>query len=278
MVQEVIRRALAEDLGDVGDITSKAVIGESDTGVAVIRSKEAGVLAGAYLLRPLFGQIDTGLDVSLLMTDGARLTPGTEIAGITGSVRSILAGERTALNFLQRLSGIATSTARLVSLIHGTGAVLLDTRKTTPMLRSFEKKAVAAGGGRNHRHGLYDMVLIKDTHVKAAGGPGPAVRKAREFWKAKPEIKIEVEVRTVDEFGEAVAELPDRIMLDNMEVAEIAACVAVVREKGLTVELEASGMISEESIRSIAETGVDYISAGRITHSAPSLDIHLVLT
>ena len=203
--------------------------------------------------------------------------PGTEICRLDGPVISILAGERTALNFLQRLSGIATLTAEYAAAISHTKTRLLDTRKTGPGLRLLEKMAVRHGGGANHRSGLFDMMLIKDTHVKRAGGVAAALRKAMDFRGNKKEPTIEVEVQSVDECIEAIALGPDRIMLDNMNTDDIRRCVEMVRLSGAKVELEASGGITLETIAKIAETGVDFISCGALTHSAPALDIHLVI-
>jgi nicotinate-nucleotide pyrophosphorylase (carboxylating) len=278
VIQTLIGQALREDLGDQGDVTSRALFAPGKQAQAVIRSKAEGILAGAYLIEPVFHAVDPALTVSQPAAEGSRLSSGTEICLISGRLTSILAGERTVLNFLQRLSGIATKTNSMVSRIAGTGARLLDTRKTTPGLRLLEKKAVAAGGGTNHRFGLYDMILIKDTHVKAAGSPSAAVSKAREFAAERSGLRIEVEVQSVGEFRDAITALPDRIMLDNMNTQAMSQCVGIVWEKKLPIELEASGNVTEHTIRAIAETGVDYISCGALTHSAPALDIHLILT
>ena len=277
IIDRIIKQALSEDLGAEGDITSRSIFSENDEAVAVIKSKEKGVLSGIYLIEPVFKTIDSSLLLDIKLEEGALLEKETEICHIEGSIRSILAGERTVLNFLQRLSGIATGTAHLVSLIQDTRARLLDTRKTTPMLRLLEKKAVLAGGGYNHRFGLFDMILIKDTHVKAAGGPAEAVNKAKAYHESNPAIKVEVEIQSMKEFYEAVEAAPDRIMLDNMSLDDMAECVSYLNKKKAGVELEASGNVTSENIRAIAETGVDFISAGSITHSTKALDIHLVL-
>lgn len=277
IVNTIIVQALSEDLGAEGDITSKSIFPEDDKAVAAIKSKEKGVLSGVYLIEPVYKTIDSTLLVDIKSEEGAFLESGAEICCIKGSVQSILAGERTVLNFLQRLSGIATNTAQLVSLIKDTKAELLDTRKTTPTLRILEKKAVLAGGGGNHRFGLFDMILIKDTHVKAAGGPAEAIRRAKAFCKSNRVIKIEVEIQSLKEFFKAVEADPDRIMLDNMSLEDMAECVSHVKKMNPNIELEASGNVTSENIRAIAETGVDFISAGSITHSARALDIHLVL-
>ena len=209
--------------------------------------------------------------------DGDHLVDGTVICRLKGPVLGILSGERTALNFLQRLSGIATLSARYASAIAHTGAHLLDTRKTTPGLRLLEKAAVRHGGGLNHRIGLYDMVLIKDTHIKRAGGVAAAIRKAMEWRGDHNTVKIEVEVQSIEECVEALALGPDRIMLDNMCLDDMRRCVEMTRQSGAKIELEASGGITLETIGSVAETGVDFISCGALTHSAPSIDIHLVI-
>ena len=276
LIGEAVARALAEDCAEAGDITSKAIFSETATSGALIRSKERGVLSGAYLLKPLYHAVDPSVTVTPLLDDGAALSPGSRICTLQGATRSILAGERTMLNFLQHLSGIATATAGLVELIAHTRAKLLDTRKTAPLLRYFEKRAVRHGGGFNHRFGLFDMILIKDTHVKAAGGVARALARATAAAVARP-VKIEVEVQTKEEFAEAVPLCPDRIMLDNMSLADMAACVAALHGHAQRPELEASGNITAATIAAVAETGVDFISSGAITHSAGALDIHLII-
>lgn len=276
-INDQLDRALAEDLAGDGDITSKAIFSPADTAAAIIESKAPGVLSGSFLLAPLFAKIDPMVSVNTVANDGDRLMAGAEICRLNGPVLGILAGERTALNFLQRLSGIATRTASYAAAIAHTRARLLDTRKTTPGLRLLEKMAVRHGGGANHRFGLFDMMLIKDTHVKRAGGVTAALRKAVNARVAGTGPKIEVEVQTVDGCVEAIALGPDRIMLDNMSIDDMRRCVEMVRLSGAKVELEASGGITLETIAAIAETGVDYISCGALTHSAPALDIHLVI-
>jgi nicotinate-nucleotide pyrophosphorylase (carboxylating) len=277
----LISHALAEDLGAHGvrgDITTAALFDTANTGRAVIKSKQTGILSGMQILEPLFHHLDPALSVEPLLRNGDGLSPDSVICRLQGTVRGILAGERVALNFLQHLSGIATATHALAGLISHTGARLLDTRKTTPLLRLLEKEAVVHGGGQNHRFGLFDMILIKDTHVKAAGGVAPAIKKAKGFVAASgTNVKIEVEIQTMEEFSQALYGGVDRIMLDNMSVADMAACVASARKGGTGVELEASGNVSAQTIVAIAETGVDFISVGAITHSAPALDIHLVI-
>lgn len=276
-LDRLLRAALHEDTSGIGDITSENIFGENDTATAIVRSKAHGVLSGVYSLQPLFALLSPAVEVSLLCNDGDRVKPGTELARLNGPIRAILAGERTLLNLLQRFSGIATQTSELVCLLAGTGAKLLDTRKTTPTLRAFEKLAVVHGGGHNHRFGLFDMVLIKDTHVRACGGPGEALRRVRK-GKLAAGIRIEVEVQTIDEFSDVLQERPDRIMLDNMSSAAMIACVKKRDAMAPAIELEASGNVSAATIAQIAATGVNYISVGSITHSVNSLDIHLVLT
>ena len=274
---KTIDTALKEDLGTNGDITSDAVFMDSDQAEAVVKSKAEGVVSGIYLLKPLFTKIDDKLRVELKIADGDKIQKGTVLCTLHGPVKAILAGERIALNFLQRLSGIATITSKYVESIKHTNARLLDTRKTTPMLRYFEKLAVLHGGGCNHRFGLFDMILIKDTHVKRAGGVGKALVNALNFRGNDTSLKIEVEVQSVAELEEALQFDPDRIMLDNMSIADMKKSVEIVELSGKHAELEASGNITLTTIAAVAETGVDFISCGSITHSAPSLDIHLVI-
>jgi nicotinate-nucleotide pyrophosphorylase (carboxylating) len=277
-IEELVGRALFEDLGKDGDVTSRAVFEEGRKGRAIIESKDTGVLSGAFLLRPIFQGIDPSIEIKKMTEDGSPILPGSELCVLYGSLRSICAGERVALNFLQRLSGIATATAGLARLIAHTKARLLDTRKTTPLLRALEKRAVIHGGGKNHRLGLFDMVLIKDTHVKAAGGVAQALKRVRsQFAGTKGTVTIEIEIQTWDELLEALPLMPDRIMLDNMTLELMTACVARVRSVAPRIELEASGNIDEQSIVKVAETGVDFISVGALTHSVKSLDIHLVI-
>jgi len=278
LINDIVNRAILEDCGQYGDITSNAIFDAQTQANALIRSKGTGILSGSYLLKPVFNAIDPALDVAILVQDGQQIVPGTRICTLHGATRSILSGERLALNFLQHLSGIASATASLVRLIAHTHAKLLDTRKTTPTLRFFEKRAVVDGGGVNHRFGLFDMILIKDTHVKAAGGVTAALLKAQASDAVKKRhVKIEVEVQSWNEFLEAAAQTPNRIMLDNMDIPAMTACAAWVRDKQLPIELEASGNISASTITAVAESGVDYISVGAITHSVEALDIHLVI-
>lgn len=278
-IYKIIKETLAEDLSDIGDITSKALFSFNDVAKAIIKSKAEGILSGSYLIEPVFKECDERINVEIMQRDGDRIFKDTIICNIEGPVRGILAAERTILNLLQRLSGIATYTNKFVTAISHTKAKLLDTRKTTPMLRLLEKKAVLDGGGYNHRMGLYDMFLIKDTHIKYCGGPENALQKVLNFREKSgyKNLKIEIEVQTLDEFKKILNLNPDRIMLDNMNIDEIKQCVSYRDSKKSKVELEVSGNVTLERIKQIAETGVDFISVGAITHSAPALDIHLVI-
>ena len=275
-IDHIIEQALLEDLQQTGDITSEAIFSDQDTAHAVIKSKSSGILSGAYLINPIFSRINRQIEIDLLAKDGGQLNKGTVICTLSGPVKAILAGERIALNFLQRLSGIATLTNQYVQAIKHTGARLLDTRKTTPNLRILEKKAVLHGGGCNHRFGLFDMILIKDTHVKRSGGVGNALEKALFYRGNNKDLKIEVEVQSVPEFEEALSFLPERIMLDNMSIADMQKCVSLIKERNVPVETEASGNINLATIESV-ENGVYFISSGALTHSAAALDIHLVI-
>ena len=273
----LLKNALDEDLGSGGDITSAAVFDAQDHGEAVIRSKQAGVLSGVTLIKPLFELVDPCVEIEIYCADGEALEAGKTICKIRGPVRAVLAGERTILNLLQHLSGIASITARMVEALRGSRCRLLDTRKTTAGLRRLEKAAVLHGGGCNHRFGLYDMILIKDTHVKRCGGVREALSKAFLWRAGKKEPLIEIEVQSVDEFIEALALSPDRIMLDNMTLENIEICVDKRNTIASKTELEASGNITPVTISAIAAAGVDFVSCGAITHSAPALDINLVM-
>lgn len=280
MIESLIKNALAEDLQSAGDVTSKSIFNDSDSTEAVIRVKESGVLSGVSLIVPVFTSIDSRVTVDLKRADGDHLVAGEEICRVKGPIIAVLSGERLALNLLQHLSGIATATSKLVNLIRiAKGASkLLDTRKTTPGLRMLEKEAVVHGGGTNHRIGLFDMILAKDTHVKAAGGPDHAVERARKWCHENSmDLKIEVEVESLAHFERALAVRPDRIMLDNMSCEDMSRAVELRNREAPLVELEASGNVSEATIVNIAKTGVDFISVGAITHSVKALDIHLSL-
>ncbi|HVZ14005.1 MAG TPA: carboxylating nicotinate-nucleotide diphosphorylase [Bauldia sp.] len=268
-VAEAVRAALAEDLSAAGDITSAATIPAEATAVADFGVRKAGVVAGLPIAEATFRSLDPGVKFEVLHTDGSRVAPGTVVARVAGNARAVLSGERVALNYLSHLSGIATAAAALVEQTKGTRAVILDTRKTTPGMRAFEKYAVACGGATNHRLGLYDAVLIKDNHIAVAGGAAEAIRRARSH---APGVKIEIEVGSLAELDEAMGERPDIVMLDNMRVADMAEAVRRVAGRA---KIEASGNVTVETVAAIAATGVDYISSGWITHSAPALDIGL---
>ncbi|MEW6541613.1 MAG: carboxylating nicotinate-nucleotide diphosphorylase [Bacillota bacterium] len=267
----LIRKALAEDIG-AGDWTTTATVAAGTRATGVLRSREAGVVAGLEVARRVFGVLDPSVEFRNRVADGERVQRGTVLAEVSGAARPILSGERVALNFLCRLSGIATRTRRLSELVEGYPVRLVDTRKTTPGLRMLEKYAVRVGGGHNHRFALDDGVLIKDNHIAVAGGITAAVRSARAA--AHHLLKVEVEVEDLDGVREALAAGADVILLDNMPPALIEEAVRLVDGRVL---LEASGNVDEQNIREIAATGVDLISLGRLTHSVPDLDIGLDL-
>jgi nicotinate-nucleotide pyrophosphorylase (carboxylating) len=269
LIDDAVARALAEDVGD-GDVTSAATVPAAARAGGLITQKAPGVIFGITVAREVFAALDPAAVVEQLCEEGVWRASGP-VLSVEGSARSIVTGERTALNFLQRLSGVATLTARCVREIEGTGAQILDTRKTTPGLRTLEKAAVAAGGGTNHRAGLYDMVLIKENHAAMAGGVGAAVRIAREH---APELPLEVECRTLAEVDEALAAGAPMILLDNMEIDGLRQAVARVAGRA---KLEASGNVTLQTLRAVAGTGVDFISIGALTHSAPALDLSLIL-
>ncbi len=269
--EQLIRMALAEDLGDRGDITSRATLPDNQPVTARIIAKASGILAGLPVAAAVFREVDPTVEFRLLRQDGDPVNPGDAVVELRGAAQSVLAGERTALNFLQRLSGVATQAAAFAAAVRGTKAVILDTRKTTPGWRLLEKYAVRMGGGQNHRIGLYDMVLVKDNHVDAAGGITAAVEAVRNLPDAAG-LPIVVEVRNLDELAEAL-ELPvQRILLDNMTEAQMRQAVEQVAGR---IPLEASGNMTLERVRAVAETGVDFISVGALTHSAPVLDISM---
>jgi nicotinate-nucleotide pyrophosphorylase (carboxylating) len=270
LVERAVRAALAEDLGLAGDVTTAATIPAEARSKAVVAARGAGVVAGVALAREAFAQVDPRIEVDVEKDDGARVLRGEVVLKIAGPARAILSAERTALNFLGHLSGVATATAALVDAVKGAGAEIVCTRKTTPGLRAFEKHAVRCGGGKNHRFGLFDAILIKDNHVVAAGGITAALRRAREA--AGHMVKIELEVDGLSGLDEALAAGADVILLDNMSLDDMTE--AVRRAKG-RARLEASGNVTLASARAIAQTGVDMISSGWITHSAPALDLGL---
>jgi len=269
LIDPIVRAALAEDLGRAGDITSAACIAADARLAARFAGRKTGVVAGLACARLAILALDPGAAFEPLSEDGDWVQPGP-LARVEANARALLSAERVALNLMGRLSGVATLTRAYVDAVAGTGAVITDTRKTTPGLRALEKYAVRCGGGVNHRFGLDDAILIKDNHVAAAGGVGPAIRRAKAA--AGHLVKVEAEVDSLAQLDEALAEGPDVVMLDNFSLADLAAAVA--RAKG-QVTLEASGGVTLETVRAIAETGVDVISVGALTHSAPVLDIGL---
>ena len=265
----VVARALAEDLGD-GDVTTAATVPAGARARAVIRQKAPGVIYGLDVAEQVFRSLDPEMAFTRVVAEGVWREDG-DVLSVEGQARALLSGERTALNFLQRLSGVATMAARAVRAIEGTDARILDTRKTTPGLRALEKAAVAAGGATNHRAGLYDAILIKENHAALAGGVGEAVRRARE---RAPDLPLEVECRDLAEVDEALAAGAPRLLLDNMSPAQLRAAVARVAGRA---ELEASGGVTLQTLTEVASTGVDFISVGALTHSAPALDLSLLL-
>ena len=271
--RELVARALLEDLGE-GDVTAEAVVPEEATGRATITQKAPGVLFGLEVAAEVFRQAGAGALEAVAAESEWRDEVPAVVARAEGPARSLLAAERTALNLLGHLSGVATLTARFVREIEGSGARILDTRKTTPGLRALEKAAVAAGGGTNHRMGLYDAILIKENHAALAGGVGEAVRRAR---KSQPKLPIEVECRDLDEVRQGVEAGADRLLLDNMSPAELQEAVAEARVSEGGPELEASGGVTLENVAQTAATGVDYVSVGALTHSAPALDLSMTL-
>jgi len=268
-LMDFIRRTLGEDLGQGGDVTSKATIAEDARFTAEMNARQEIIVAGLEIAAGFFRAIDGNVRIEQLIEDGARVHVGTVLMRLEGNARAMLAAERSALNTLQHLSGIATMTRTYVDAIAGTGATLLDTRKTIPGLRSLEKYAARMGGAQNHRMRLDDGVLIKDNHVAVCGGVAEAVRRAKS---ASTGLQVQVEVDRIEQIEPALAAGADRLLLDNMDPAELREAVRIV---GGRVPLEASGGVTLETIRFIAETGVDYISVGRITQSAPAVDIGL---
>lgn len=279
-VDELVAAALAEDVGS-GDVTSMFFVPEDETATARIFAKQPGVAAGVDVAASVFRAVDPTMTVRVVRPDGTALNPGDTLLEMEGRTRSLLTAERTALNFLQRLCGVATLTRRYVDVMQGTGAILLDTRKTTPGWRVLEKAAVAAGGGANHRMGLYDAVMVKDNHLLAEGRLEELQRAIDRVKAAHPHLRVELEADTLDQMRAFLTlRGVDWILLDNMTLEELREAVALVsalpRER--RVKLEASGGVSLATLRGIAETGVDYISVGALTHSAQALDLSLELT
>ncbi len=273
LINNLIELAFAEDIGE-GDHTTLCSIPSTEVGQTKLLVKEEGVLAGVGVAIEIFHKFDPTLNIDIFLNDGTRVKPGDEVFTVSGKVQSILQTERLVLNIMQRMSGIATVTNQYVRLLEGTGAKVLDTRKTTPGMRMLEKKAVKIGGGENHRIGLFDMILLKDNHVDLAGGIENVLNRAHKYLEENGKnLKVEIEVRTLDELEEVLrVGGVDRIMLDNFSVEKTREAVRIV---GGSVELESSGGITKETIRDYALTGVNYISVGALTHSVKSLDMSL---
>lgn len=270
LIEDAVRRALAEDLGLSGDLTSQATIPVGAVATATLSAREAGVIAGLPLALEVFRQLGDGVSFDPQVADGTKVAKGDIVAVVSGDARQLLAGERTALNFLNHLSGIAAHTHKFVEAVAGTGARICDTRKTTPGLRAFEKYAVRCGGGANHRYALSDAILIKDNHIAVAGGAGKAYRAARAA--AGHLVAIEIEVTTLDELAEVLEAGATIVMLDNMDNQLLRAAVKLNDGRA---RLEASGGVTLERVRGIAETGVDFISSSQITMGAKPLDLGL---
>jgi len=272
-IRRAVQMALAEDTGS-GDVTTLATVPEDSSATAVMRAREVLVVAGLPVAEAAFRELSPAIQIERMAHDGQRIKAGQDLLRISGAARAILSAERVALNFAQRLSGIATLTAQFVDAINGTHAQILDTRKTTPGLRQLEKYAVRCGGGTNHRFGLFDMVLIKDNHLAALRNVEPnAVAAAISAARAKyPQLKVEVEADTLEQVDQAVAVRADFILLDNMNLVQLRLAVQKCKDRAKT---EASGGINLSTVRAIAETGVDFISIGSVTHSARAVDIGL---
>lgn len=270
LVEDLIRSALAEDLG-AGDITCAAVVPDAARARGRVIAKQPGVLSGLSVASHVFERVDGGVEIATAVRDGQAVAVGEELLVLEGSAAGILSAERTALNFLGHLSGVATLTAAYVAAVQGTGARILDTRKTMPGMRDLEKAAVVAGGGMSHRLGLHDNILVKENHVRVAGGVGEAARRA--LAGAPATAWVEIEVESLDELDEVLAAGVTRVLLDNMAPDALREAVSATAGRAT---LEASGGITLETIRAVAETGVDFISVGALTHSAPALDVSLL--
>ena len=273
IIDKIIERALEEDIGG-GDFTSLATIPENATGKAQLLIKEDGILAGVDIAKKIFQKVDKNIKFRILLKDGTKVKKGNIVFIVEGKSISILSAERLALNFMQRLSGIATATNKIVSQLEGLKTKVLDTRKTTPNLRLLEKEAVKTGGGENHRMGLYDMIMIKDNHIDFAGGIKQAINAAKNYLKKNnKKLKIEIEVRNFDELNQVIeCGGVDRIMLDNFSPEDLKKAIKIINGK---YETEASGGITINNIRKYAESGVDFISVGALTHHIKSLDMSL---
>jgi nicotinate-nucleotide pyrophosphorylase (carboxylating) len=272
-IENFIKSALAEDIGD-GDHTSLSCIPESQTGKAVLLAKQEGIISGVEIAKAIYNIFDPDMNINIFINDGAKIKKGDIIFEVSGKELSILQTERLMLNFIQRMSGIATQTAEYVNLVKGLKTKILDTRKTTPGMRIFEKMAVKTGGGENHRMGLYDMIMIKDNHIDFAGGIRQAIERTQEYLKIKNKnLKIEVEARSFDEIKEIMSIGGiHRIMIDNFSITDTKKAVAMINRQ---YETESSGGITKETLRAYAVCGVDYISVGALTHQIKSLDLSL---
>ena len=268
----LIDLALAEDRGS-GDWTTRWIVPARARAKGTIVAKERGVIAGLALASAVFLRLDPRVEFEAAVSDGDRVEPGQLISTVSGPARAVLTGERTALNFLQRLSGIATATRRYVDAVSGTRTRILDTRKTTPAWRALEKAAVRAGGGENHRAGLFDMVLIKENHAAVASGVAEAIHRVQDANTRG--LRIEVEIHDLSELRAAIDGRVDRVLLDNMDTNQIRQAVQLVRKRATGIEIEASGNMTLDRVREVAEAGVDFISVGAITHSATALDLSL---
>lgn len=272
-LDHVIEKALEEDIGS-GDITTEVVLPEARYAEARIISRESGILSGMDIAERVFNKVDPTLKMERFLIDGDALETGTVICELKGNGKSILKGERTALNFLAQCSGIATLTSRFVEAVSGTAAKILDTRKTTPLLREMEKYSVRIGGGYNHRFGLYDMILIKENHIKWVGDLDEALSNCiNEIGGTRKFVRVEVEVKDLDELKKVLKYRIDRIMMDNMDVEDVKRGIEMVRRRA---EVEISGGITLKNVRDYAETGADYISVGALTHSSRFLDLTLI--
>jgi nicotinate-nucleotide pyrophosphorylase (carboxylating) len=272
-IDKLIRAALKEDIGKT-DVTTEAIVPATLQKTARIISKQSGVVAGIEIARRVFWMVDHKLEIRVNVRDGMAISPKTEVLIIKGKAKSILSGERLTLNLLSHASGIATLTRKFVEAVEGTKAKILDTRKTIPLWRELERDAVRAGGGENHRFNLNELILIKENHISAAGGMIPAIEKAVRYVARHPKLKVIVECRNPEDVKKALNYSVDRLLLDNFTLEQLPEAVRMVDQK---IPLEASGNVTLENVRAIAQTGVDYISVGAITHSAPAFDFSLLM-
>ncbi len=271
--RNLIQLALKEDLSTAGDISSLWTIPSDQQNRATLTAKENGVIAGIAIIDLVFQELNSNVEVTTNVLDGEVVSVGDVIATIEGNTWDLLKGERTFLNFFQRMCGVASVTAKYVAETKGTETKILDTRKTVPAYRLLDKYSVEAGGGKNHRIGLYDMVMLKDNHINAAGGIAPAITSVLKSKGA--DVLLEVEVETLEQLNEAIEYSIDQVMLDNMDLETMRNAVLAVRKKSSTIKVEASGNMTLERIAEVSKTGVDYISVGALTHSVPALDISM---